>query len=181
MTLPHEATRRALDGCRKRAALAIDRSPELVDRWCNAAETEGGSGTPSPAQRVVEMTRVALLDSAADPYAMVRWINTELGFIPPVRVVPTTGVKVVDVARATKEFSDYLSAVSARLEDGHLSPSDAAVIAREIEEYLGVGAAQLLALRAITDAEEARVTRERIGPKRASRFIELRKLAGGVA
>lgn len=178
MSLPHEVTNKALSGgYRKAIATRIGVSDSTCESWCVAPKDLDGNGLKSPVQRVIEIQLELAAGGHPDPYAILRYICRELGFMPPVKNDAIGDPTALDLpAQATKEFGEMLAAIGVAQSDGFLSAGDAEKILSEGEHlYLTLAPFFRAMHRVITEDEEARV-RERRGPKRAlPKLMQLRR------
>lgn len=179
MTMPFEATNRALDGgYRKPVADRLHVSGTTVALSCLRPRELDGIGLPAPVQRFIE-TQLELAErSHPDPFYLLRYACRELGFLPPVRndaVADPTRLDVI--ADASREFSEIVAGFAKAYADGIFNASDAETILPEVEDMIRLVLAPLAATlqKIIVEDEEAREQNRR-GPHRSlPRFFELRR------
>lgn len=150
------ATERAISaGHDRTAALRLDRVLRLTGTTsAELAKAAGVSEGLVSRQRSAERAPQARLVEALPCDAKRAWLRLmarELGVtvaeVPARRCEPVG--YLMALGRLTSESGDVLSATSAAIADGHVSPDEAAVIVREAEEAMeALGALQALARRA---------------------------------
>lgn len=165
--LPHESNAVAFAGYHKAVASGLGVSLSLVDQWCLPPES-GCGGTVSPTQRFLQCYLALRNAHAPKADALIEYVCCEAGGVFVRLADVPDGVCIRDGARVMRECGDYLCVHADRLSDGSLSADDAAAIAREAYDLLGVVAAQLQGLRAIVVAGDEEATRQRIGPQRVT-------------
>lgn len=163
MSEPWEVFDAVLEGHRKSVAKALKLSPTMVDKWCYLPEAFGGEGGHNPLERLIEIVRVLRASGSTKSEEIVRYFNTELGYLPPIKILGDDRIPTVaHVSDFLKESSEYLSAISDATRDGHVDDTELEAILRngqDIQQVLAGFLSQLSGER--ERRREARL--ERIG------------------
>lgn len=174
MSFPWEVNHLACEGIRKGIADRLDRSPSLVDKWCAPPAAFDGNGSLSPTQAFRDLVAAAIAVGGFERgRILLDYILASAGCLPAERIEDCTGatIAVLDIAKSTGEFSDYLASAGRALGDKMLSITELADLEDQLEDVVRESARQLQFVRDARQAEEARLLTQRIGPRRAAAAV----------
>ena len=176
-TQPWDANREAFAGYRKAVAEATGVSVSLIDKMTKEPKPTG-DGEHSFTERFIDAIRGLRNAGAPTSEVLVQYILSELGYYPGVRIEEVGDPASLTAAgEVLQEVGSYVSEHGRRAADGEICISDAIVIEAHLMNVGRVVARERIGiLKFIAEAEDLSV-RQRVGPKRAPRFIENRRVA----
>lgn len=182
MPLPHEVTYRALEGIRKVVADLLGISHSSVDKYCTPPAWLGGDGVASPLEaftRFVLAVQKAAPDGRERAKVLLDDLLASVGCLPAVYADTSSArLSATDLASASHEFGDVVQALAPAFDQDGFTVTDAIRLDRELVEHISVLGVMHHKVRTTLNEEDARVVRDRIGPRRAlPAIVELRRSA----
>lgn len=173
--LPWEINDELFDRNRKVIAAGLHVSPSLVDGWTRPPHPIG-DGEHSPLERFVEIARILERIEAGRGERFLGYANTELGFLPPVRIAPMASAEC-ERGETVRAFGELLIAHAEVMADGRLTLAEKK---RLVEDNIEVQAclARECARWVAEIKQEEEQGAEQASPGHPGGFFELRRAAG---
>lgn len=134
----YEAMQRMSSGIVSQIAKAVNRSPNLVARWCLPSDDYSDSGALSDLDRLERAMSASLLAGKKnrDALAPLFYLNQRFGLrgLPPVTVEHDIESLTRQTALTMKEVSEAIAKSAEVMADGDISPNDRREALKEIYE-----------------------------------------------
>lgn len=131
----HDVLDRATKGFRKALAYHLHLSATLFDLWCNDPSE---SNNRNPLDRVVEITKKLRELSPETAESIPQFINEQLGYMPPIRLVRGESADLEKIASFVREVGEYLTETARANSDSNRTVEECEAMRAQIRDVLTI-------------------------------------------
>lgn len=132
---PHEIFGAAVKGHRKAVAYALHLSVSLIDQWCNDPDE---SAKRNPIDRLISIVKTLREESPETSELPIQFINEQLGYMPPIRLVRGEARDLEKIAAFVREVGEYLTETARANSDNTRTVEECEAMRSQIRDVLTI-------------------------------------------